>query len=81
MVELFVDDNKTNDDGDRTQGERQKSKTFLLTKQQICTCITLFLYTSLPSLHPCDMKFPNFTRFLYGVGKHNTKVVFFLFLT
>ena len=43
--------------------------------------MTLFLYSSLPSLHPCDMKLPNFTRLLYGVGKHHTKVVFFLFLT
>ena len=24
MVELFVDDNKTNDNDDRTEGERQK---------------------------------------------------------
>ena len=39
------------------------------------------LYISLPSLHPCDMKLPNFTRLLYGVGEHNIKVVFFLFLT
>ena len=38
------------------------------------------LYISLPSLHPCDMKLPNFTRLLYGVGEHNTKVVFFSLL-
>ena len=28
------------------------------------------LYISLPSLHPCDIKLPNFTRLLYGVGEH-----------
>ena len=37
------------------------------------------LYISLLWLHPCDMKLPNFTRLLYGVGEHNTKVVFFVF--
>ena len=52
-----------------TEEERQKSKTFLLTKQQI-------LYKSLPSLHPCDTKLPNFRRSLYGVGEHNKKLSF-----
>ena len=28
-----------------------KSNRFRLAKQQFCTCITLFLYISLPSLH------------------------------
>ena len=28
----------------------------------------------------CDVKLPNFTRLRYGVGKHNTKIFFFLFL-
>ena len=37
------------------------------------------LYISLLWLHPCDMTLPNFTRLLYGVGEHNTKVVFFVF--
>ena len=37
------------------------------------------LYIPLPSLHPCDMKLPNFRRSLYGVGEHNTDVVFFFF--
>ena len=36
------------------------------------------LYISLLWLHPCDMTLPNFTRLLYGVGEHNTKVVFFV---
>ena len=38
------------------------------------------LYISLPSLQPCDMKLPDFTPSLHGVGEHNTKVVFFYFL-
>jgi len=39
------------------------------------------LYISLPSLHHYDMKLPNFTRLLYGVGEHNTKLnCCFLFL-
>ena len=40
MVALFLYDNKTNDNGD--EKERQKSNRFLLTKQQICTCIMPF---------------------------------------
>ena len=35
----------------------------------------------LPSLHHYDMKLPNFTSPLYGVGEHNTKIVAFFFLT
>ena len=31
-----------------------------LVKQQLCTCITLFLYISLPSLHDYDVKVPKF---------------------
>ena len=37
------------------------------------------LFISFPSLNCCDLKLHNFTRSLYGVGKHNTKVVSFLF--
>ena len=39
------------------------------------------LYISLPSLHHYDMKLPNFTSPLYGVGEHNTTVVAFFFKT
>ena len=38
-------------------------------------------YISLPSLHNYDMKLPNFTSPLYGVGEHNTKIVAFFFKT
>ena len=40
MVALFLDDNKTNDDGDGK--ENGKKKMFINNKQQLCTCITLF---------------------------------------
>ena len=39
------------------------------------------LYISLPSLHHYDMKLPNFTSPLYGVGERNTKIVVSFFLT
>ena len=45
----------------RRQRKRQKSNTFRLAKQELCTCITLFWYISLPSLHDYDLKVPNFT--------------------
>ena len=35
------------------------------------------LYISLSSLHQNDVKLPNFTSPLYGVGEHNTKISFF----
>ena len=36
-----------------------------------------FLYISQPLLNDCDMKLSNFTRPVYGVGEHNTKIFFF----
>ena len=40
----------------------------------ICRNNHAILYISLPSLHHYDMKLPNFTSPLYGVGEHNTKL-------
>ena len=77
MVALFLDENKTHDDDDKENGK--KSNRFLLTKQHICSCITLFCTFLCRRCTPCDMKLPNFTRSLYGVGEHNTDVVFFFF--
>ena len=37
------------------------------------------LYISLPLFHHYDMKLPNFTNLLYGVGEHNKKIVVFFF--
>ena len=39
----------------------------------------VILYNSLPSLLYYEMKLPNFTSPLYGVGVHNTKIVAFFF--
>ena len=39
-----------------------------------------YFVISLPSLHHYDMKLPNSTSPLYGVGEHNTKIVTFIFL-
>ena len=36
-----------------------------------------FLNISWPSLHHYDMKLPNFSSPLYGVGEHKTKMVAF----
>ena len=61
----------------RRQRERQKSNRFRLAKQQLCTCITLFLYISLPSLHDYDVKRPNSTFF----GEREYKTTTFLFFS
>ena len=50
----------SNDDRDGNENGK-KSNTFRLAKQELCTCITLFWYISLPSLHYYDVKVPNFT--------------------
>ena len=77
MVALFLDDNKTNDDGDGKK-KRQKSNRVLLTTKNFHLHRST-LYISLPSMHHCDMELPNFIPTLYGVGEHNRKVVFFFF--
>ena len=75
MVAVFLDDNKTNDDGDG------KENGVICLYEQTTTLHVhhAFLYISLPSLHHYDMKLPNFTSPLYGVGEHNTKIVAFFF--
>ena len=56
-----------NDDGD--------GNGFRMAKQQLCTCITLFLYISLSSLHDYNVEVPKFT--FYRGGKHTTTTFFF----
>ena len=64
----------------RRQGEGQKIiRSGDINKQQLCTCITLFCTFCLLSLHHYDMKLPNSTSPLYGIGEHNTKIVAFFF--
>ena len=50
----------SNDDGDVDENGK-KTIRFRLVKQQLCVCVPLFLYISLPSLHDYDVKPPNFT--------------------
>ena len=50
----------SNDDGDGNKNGK-KAIGFRIGKQQLCTCITLFLYISLQSLHDYDVKMPIFT--------------------
>ena len=45
----------------QTQWERKKRNRFRFTKQQLCTCITLFCTFFLLSLHDYDVKMPIFT--------------------
>ena len=60
----------------RRQRERQKSNRLRLAKQQLCTCITLFFYISLPSLHNYDVKMPNVT---FCGGREHKKTISFFF--
>ena len=72
MVALFLEDNKTNDDGDGKENGKR-----ICSYQQTTTFHVhhAILYISLLSLHHYDIKIPNFTSLLYGVGEHNTKIV------
>ena len=49
----------SNDDGDGNE-DGEKSYWFRLEKQQLCTCITLFLHISLPSPHEHNVEVLNF---------------------
>ena len=75
MIALFLDDNKTNDDGDDKEDDKIM---FILTNNNFARAHAI-LYISLRSFHHYDMKLPNFTSSLYGVGEHNTKIVSFFF--
>ena len=75
MIALFLDDNKTNDDGDDKEDDKIM---FILTNNNFAGAHAI-LYISLRSFHHYDMKLPNFTSPLYGVGEHNTKIVSFFF--
>ena len=37
----------------------------------------VFLYISYPSLQVCNLKLPNFTSLVYGIGEHSTRIFFF----
>ena len=60
----------------RRQRKQQKRYRFRLAKPQLCTCITFFLYISLPSLYDYNMKLPicNFT--FWGAGNTRQQLSF-----
>ena len=72
MVALFLDDNKTKDDGDG----KENGKEIKCLYQQTTTLHLhhAILYISLPSLHHYDMKLPNFASPLYGIDKTQRKI-------
>ena len=43
-----------------------------MAKQQLCTCITLFLYISLPSLPDYNVEVPKFT--VYRGREHTNRI-------
>ena len=78
MVAKFLDHN--NREFLHLYGEQETNNRFRLAKKKKTFHVHhAFLYISLPLLHDCDMKLPNFKRPLYGVGEHNTKISFFFF--
>ena len=77
MVALFLDDNKTNDDGDGK--ENGKKYMFMVASNNFARasrCFVHFFAVVTPLRH---WKLPNFTSPFDGVGEQNTKVVAFLF--
>ena len=78
MAALFLNDNKANHDDDGNTRRIAKNNMFILTNNNFARAHVI-LGISLPSLHHYDMKLPNFTSPLYGVGEHNTKIVAFFF--
>ena len=57
------------------QRKLQESNRFRLAKQQLCTCITLSWYISLPSWHDYDVK--RLYLSFCGGRKHKTTTLFF----
>ena len=55
-----------------------KNNMFIITNNNLHVHHAI-LHISLPLLHHYDVELPNFTSLLYGVGKHNTKIVAFFF--
>ena len=79
MEALFLDDNKTNDDGDGK--ENGKNNLFKLTNNNFRRASRYFVhfFAVVACMHHYDMKLPNFTIPLYGVGEHDTKIIAFFF--
>ena len=59
-VHVLILESLSNEDVDGKENGK-KAVLFRLAKQQLCRCITLFLYISLPSLLDYNVKVPKFT--------------------
>ena len=77
MVALFLDDNKTNGDGD--SNENGKKYMFILTNNNFARESRYFVHFFAIVAPLRHWKLPNFTSLLYGIGEQNTKVVSVLF--
>ena len=77
MVAKVLDDNKRDVD-DFDDNEDGKKAIGLDEQNDYFACASSFFAHLLPSLYDCDMIPPNFTRPLYGVGEHNTRIFFFV---
>ena len=62
----------------RRQREQLKRNKFRLAKQQLCTCITLFVHflAVVARLRHETSQFHALASIIHGVGKHNTKFSF-----
>ena len=78
MVALFLDDNKTTDDGDAK--DNGKNNMFILTNNNFARASRYFVHF-FAVVAAYDMKLLNFTSPLYGVGEHNTKIGAFFFVS
>ena len=80
MVALFLVDN-TKPTTTPTVRRSAKNDMFILTNNNFARTSRYFVrfFTVVACMHHYDMKLPNFTGPLYGVGEYNTKIVPFIF--
>ena len=72
MVALFLDDNKTNDDG---YGKENGKKYMSILTNNNFTRASRYVVHFFAAVELYNMRQPNFTSPLYGVGENNTKIV------
>ena len=74
-VHVLILESLSNEDAGGSENGK-KAVLFRLAKQQLCTCITLFLYIFLPSLLDYNVKVPKFT---FWRGWEHKTITFFSF--
>ena len=74
-VHVLILESLSNEDVDGKENGKQ-AMLFRLAKQQLCTCITLFLYISLPSFLDYNVKVPKLT---FCRGWEHKTITFFSF--